>query len=284
MIIINYDYYLQVGTGYDVIVALGAEEGTDVAQGVWYRHREDLSGAQQELTWSHVARRVLCGRDDEENGEGESIALSDPNGFSQTCWQRWFESSDIIGAIPAALVLGVDGLTGPGVGRDVLKKLSAGSYDTLPAFRSEAIRAVTQLTWVKFGRYFVLTRFVLMILVYVPLHICVLGYNDQELEHMRHRLWETSTPTDVTLPLHMLDAREHNVMNKFLGDFVGVGLELASSYGASYAGCVVFLLSFFRSFFLCGGVFLYLCVYMFLMSVVAQPSPSRSSFLPSQDS
>ena len=69
----------QVGTGYDVIVALGAEEGTDVAQGVWYRHREDLSGAQQELTWSHVARRVLCGRDDEENGEGESIALSDPN-------------------------------------------------------------------------------------------------------------------------------------------------------------------------------------------------------------
>lgn len=180
---------MKVGTGYDVLVALGAAEGTDVAQGVWYRHREAGSGAARALSWSQVAHRVLCGRDadgaDGAAADDGSVDLYDPNGFSQTCWQRWFESSDIIGAIPEALVLGIDGLTGPGIGRDVLKKLSAGSYDTLPAFRSEAIRAVTQLTWEKFGRYFVLLRFVLMILVYVPLHIFVLGRNDAELDEMR---------------------------------------------------------------------------------------------------
>ena len=78
---------------------------------------------------------------------------------------------------------------------------------------------------------------------------------------MRHRLWETSTPTDVTLPLHMLDAREHNVMNKFLGDFVGVGLELASSYGASSAGCVVFF-SCFLFFLFMRCITVCVCVYI----------------------
>ena len=225
---------MKVGTEYDVLVALGAEEGTDVAQGVWYRHREEGSGAEHTLSWSQVAHRVLCGRNadgvDGTSNDG-SVDLYDPNGFSQTCWQRWFESSDIIGAIPEALVLGIDGLTGPGIGRDVLKKLSAGSYNTLPAFRSEAIRAVTQLTWEKFGRYFVLLRFVLMILVYVPLHIFVLGRNDAELEEMRERLWHGSQPLKIHSLAHATarDLVEIDIVGGALGGFMD---EMLSFTGA----------------------------------------------------
>ena len=149
-----------LGTDADPLVIVGQEYGRDVQSKLWYRHQIMNKQASADALGPDGTRCCGC------------LCLV-------ATFTRFFESSDIIGAIPEARVLGVDGLSGPGVGRSVLKKLAAFGYATLPAFRSEAMRAVVQHTWVTFGRYAVLGRFILTLLVYVPLHIAVLSRHDE---------------------------------------------------------------------------------------------------------
>ena len=191
---------LMLGTDADPLVIVGQEYGRDVQSQLWYRHQH-----MDEIGGEGSSGRALPGID--HSGEQRGVLsrycgsccgwFCGCNGLTR-CLKWYFQSDDIIGAIPEAHVMGIDGLSGPGVGRSVLKKLAAMGAPTLPAFRSEAMRAVVQHTWVSFGRYAVLGRWILTMALYVPLHVAVLSRHDQHrkftlVPDSERRVWQVSS-------------------------------------------------------------------------------------------
>ena len=197
---------LMLGTDADPLVIVGQEYGRDVQSQLWYRHQnmDKIEGGGS----SSVGRMGAIDHSGEQRGALSRCCGScctwccGCNGLAR-CLKWYFQSDDIIGAIPEAHVMGIDGLSGPGVGRSVLKKLAALGAPTLPAFRSEAMRAVVQHTWVSFGRYAVLGRWILTMVLYVPLHVAVLSRHDQHrkftlVPDAERRVWQLGWQHEAT--------------------------------------------------------------------------------------